>query len=228
MIHNNKVLGIIPARGGSKGLPGKNLKNLGGKPLIAWSIEEVKKSKYIDRCIVSTDDEGIAQVAKKYGCEVPFIRPVELATDDANINDVIIHALDILQERYEIVIVLQPTSPLRKAKDIDDALELMDHENAPAVVSVSKSNKPIHWHYTVEKDGNLKPVFPRRELSTNRQELSQTFLPNGALFIAQTKFFRNNKTFYTESTFAFILPPERSIDIDTQIDFIMAQAIVNN
>ena len=196
--------------------------------MIAWSIIEAEKSKYIDRYIISTDDVEIARVAKKYGCDVPFLRPVELATDDANSNDVILHALDILQERYEIVIVLQPTSPLRQAKDIDDALELMDHENAPAVVSVSKSNKPIHWHYTIEKDGSLKPIFPRRQLSTNRQELSQTFLPNGALFIAQTNFFRNNKTFYTKSTFAFILPPERSIDIDTQIDFLMAETIVNN
>ena len=112
MINNKTVIGIIPARSGSKGLLRKNLINLCGKPLIAWSIIEAEKSKYIDRYIISTDDVEIARVAKKYGCDVPFLRPVELATDDANINDVILHALDILQERYEIVIVLQPTSPL--------------------------------------------------------------------------------------------------------------------
>ena len=228
MINNNRILGVIPARKGSKGLPGKNLKNLGDKPLIAWSIIEAKKSKYIDRCIVSTDDEEIAQLAKKYGCEVPFMRPAELATDDANVNDVFLHVLDLLREQYDILVVLQPTSPLRESEDIDHALEMIEHENVSAVVSVCKSNKPLPWHFTIEKDGVLKSVFPRKKLSVNRQELSPTYLPNGALFIAYTDFFRSKTTFYTESksTFAYIMPPERSVDIDNRIDFFTAEAII--
>ena len=226
MIHNNKVLGIIPARGGSKGLPGKNLKNLGGKPLIAWSIGEVKKSKYIDRCIVSTDDEGIAQVAKKYGCEVPFIRPVELATDDANSNDVILHALDILQDNYDIVTVLQPTSPLRKTEDIDYALEFMIEKNAQAVVSVCKSNKPIKWHFTIERDHTIKPVYLSEKIISNRQEHLPTYIPNGALYIAQTDYFKKEKTFYTDQTLAYVMLPGKSVDIDNQIDFLVAEALI--
>ena len=228
MISGKSVLAIIPARGGSKELPQKNILPLAGKPLIVWSIEAANKSKYIDRCIVSTDDEEIAQLAKKYGCEVPFMRPAELATDDANVNDVFLHVLDLLREQYDILVVLQPTSPLRESEDIDHALEMIEHENVSAVVSVCKSNKPLPWHFTIEKDGVLKSVFPRKKLSVNRQELSPTYLPNGALFIAYTDFFRSKTTFYTESTFAYIMPPERSVDIDTRNDFLLAEAILNN
>tara|TARA_B100001971_G_C18058548_1_gene466657 strand:- start:171 stop:857 length:687 start_codon:yes stop_codon:yes gene_type:complete len=228
MISGKSVLAIIPARGGSKELPQKNILPLAGKPLIVWSIEAANKSKYIDRCIVSTDDEEIAQLAKKYGCEVPFMRPAEFATDDANVNDVFLHVLDLLREQYDILVVLQPTSPLRESEDIDHALEMIEHENVSAVVSVCKSNKPLPWHFTIEKDGVLKSVFPRKKLSVNRQELSPTYLPNGALFIAYTDFFRSKTTFYTESTFAYIMPPERSVDIDTRNDFLLAEAILNN
>ena len=185
-----------------------------------------KKSKYIDRCIVSTDDEGIAQVAKKYGCEVPFIRPVELATDDANSNDVILHALDILQEHYDIVIVLHPTSPLRESKDIDQALEFMRKNNVSVVVSVCSSNKPLYWHFTLGTDGNLKPLYNDKLFYTNRQELPLTYIPNGALYIAKTDYFISKKTFYTGSTFAYLMPPERSVDIDNRIDFFTAEAII--
>jgi len=227
VINGKSVLAIIPARGRSKRLPGKNILPLAGKPLIVWSIQEAKKSKYIDRYIVSTDDEKIAKTAKRYGCEVPFMRPAELATDDASSNDVILHALDMLQEHYDIVLILQPTSPLRKAKDIDDALELMDRENAPAVVSVCESKKTPRWYFSVQKDGRLKSFFPLKKHSTNSRDFPQTFVPNGALFFGRVDFFRSNKSFYTELTIAYIMPPERSVDIDSRIDFLMAEAIVN-
>ena len=136
MINNKSILVVIPARGGSKGLPDKNIMPLAGKPLIEWTIEVARESKYIDRFILSTDSEEIADVARSYQCEVPFMRPQELATDDASGNDVVIHALEYIGEKYNLVMVLQPTSPLRKTEDIDQALEIMEKENAPAVVSV--------------------------------------------------------------------------------------------
>ena len=116
------------------------------------------------------------------------MRSVELATDDANSNDVILHTLDKLGDPYDIVILLQPTSPLRKSKDIDQALEFMQGNNVPIVVSVCKSNKPLHWHFTLETDGKLKPVFKDKPFYTNRQELPPTYIPNGALFLAKTDY----------------------------------------
>ena len=227
MINGKSVLAVIPARGGSKGLPGKNILPLAGKPLIAWSIEAAHESKYIDKCIVSTDDKEIAGVAKKHGCEVPFMRSAELSTDDANSNNVFLHALDMLENQYDIVMVLQPTSPLRKTEDIDTALELMLNQNKPALVSVCEASKPLQWHRTINKDGTLEPVFSRDASLTNRQDQSLTYVPNGALFIAEAKFFKKEKTFYTESTLAYVMPPDKSVDIDNQIDFLVTEALVS-
>ena len=226
MISSKSVLAIIPARGGSKELPQKNILPLAGKPLIVWSIEAANRSKYIDRCIVSTDDKAIADSSKKNGSEVPFMRPSALATDVANSNDVILHALDKLGETYDIVMVLQPTSPLRKSKDIDQALELMQDNNVPAVVSVCISNKPPQWHFTLEADGKLKPVYPSKFIFSNRQEYLPTYVPNGALYIAKTDYFISKNTFYTDSTLGYIMPPERSVDIDSRMDFFTAEAII--
>jgi len=227
VIRGKSVLAVIPARGGSKGLPNKNILEFAGKPLIAWSIEAALGSKYIDRFILSTDSQEIANVAKQYNCEVPFIRPGKLATDDANGNDVVLHVLDKIDGNYNIIIVLQPTSPLRTTDDIDQALEVMDHEEAPALVSVCKSSKPLHWHHTIEKDGTLKPVYLLKTIATNRQDQPPTYIPNGALYIAATNNFKDAKTFYTDSTLAYIMPLERSVDIDTQIDFYTAEALIS-
>jgi len=226
MINGESILAIIPARGGSKGLPNKNILELGGKPLIAWSIEAALDSKYIDRLIVSTDSKKIADAAKQNNCEVPFMRPPELATDDANSNDVILHALDKLGDLYDVVMVLQPTSPLRGSKDIDQALEFMQKNNISTIVSICRSNKPLHWHFTLETKGKLKPVYKDKNFYPNRQKLPLTYIPNGALYIAKTDYFRSEKTFYTSSTFAYLMPPERSVDIDKQIDFFTAEALL--
>ena len=201
MISGKSVLAIIPARGGSKELPQKNILPLAGKPLIVWSIEAANKSKYIDRCIVSTDDKAIADSSKKNGSEVPFMRPSKLATDVANSNDVILHALDKLGDPYDIVMVLQPTSPLRESKDIDQALEFMQQNNVSAVVSICSSNKPLHWHFTLETDGKLKPVYEDKIIYTNRQELPLTYIPNGALYIAKTDYFRSKKNILYQFNF---------------------------
>ena len=226
MINNKTVLAIIPARGGSKGLPKKNILPLAGKPLIAWTIKAASSSKYIDRFILSTDSHEIVNVAKQYNCEVPFIRPGNFAADESSGNDVVLHAIETIDDEYDIVMVLQPTSPLRSAKDIDQALEVMNHKMFHSLVSVCQSSKPLHWHQTIEDDVTLKPVFPRKSVPSNRQNMPITYIPNGALFIALTDYFKVEKTFYTEKTFAYIMPTERSVDIDIQIDFILAEAIM--
>jgi len=227
MIDVKTILAVIPARGGSKGLPGKNILPLAGKPLIVWSIEAAKESKYIDTCIVSTDDDRIATVAEKYGCDVPFLRPEELATDESNSSDAILHALEKLEDRYDIVIILQPTSPLRTTEDIDNALELMIGKHAPIVVSICKSNKPIYWHYTLENNRTIKPVYPSKKIVSNRQEFPATYIPNGALYIAKVDYFKKTKTFYTDKTLGYIMPNERSVDIDSHIDFVLVKALIN-
>jgi len=228
MIKGKSILAIIPARSGSKGLPNKNILKLDGKPLIAWSIIEANKSKYIDKCIISTNDKYIADISILYKGEVPFIRPPDLSTDYAKLNDVIMHAINTMDNQYDIVIVLQPTSPLRKSFDIDRALEIMIAKDAPTVVSVCQSNKPFHWNCIIKEDGILKPCTSFKNKSTNRQQFPKTYLPNGALFISEIDYFIREISFYTNSTLAFIMPPERSIDIDSQIDFFTAQAIINS
>lgn len=228
MIKEKSILAIIPARSGSKGLPNKNILELNNKPLIAWSIIEANKSKYIDKCIISTNDKNIADISILHKGEVPFIRPPDLSTDDANLNDVIKHAINSIDNQYDIVVVLQPTSPLRKSFDIDKALEVMIARNAPVVVSVCLSNKPIHWNYFIKEDGLLKPCNPYKSRSTNRQQFPKTYFPNGALFISEIDYFVKKNSFYTSSTLAFVMPEERSIDIDSQIDFFTAQAIIDS
>ena len=228
MIKEKSILAIIPARSGSKGLPNKNILELHDKPLIAWSIIEANKSKYIDKCIISTNDKHIADISILYKGEVPFIRPPDLSTDDANLNDVIKHAINTIDNQYDIVILLQPTSPLRKSFDIDKALEVMIARDAPAVVSVCQSNKPIHWNYIIKQDGLLKPCTSFKYKSTNRQQFPKTYLPNGALFISEIVYFMRKNSFYTGSTLAFIMPPERSVDIDSKIDFFTAKAIIDS
>jgi CMP-N-acetylneuraminic acid synthetase len=140
MLNNYKVLALIPARGGSKGLPGKNIKPLLGKPLIAWTIEQAMASKYVDKVIVSTDDEEIAEVAKNYGAEVPFLRPKELAKDDSPTIDAILHALNFFSKKgedFNLLALLEPTSPLRDTEDIDRCIRvLLDNEQAESIVSV--------------------------------------------------------------------------------------------
>ena len=224
MINDKTVLAIIPARGGSKRLPRKNVLPLSEKPLIVWTIEAGLKSKCIDKVIVTSDDDEIQKISLEAGSKI-IKRPHKLAKDNSNLNDVIKHAINILEEQYDIVMVLQPTSPLRKAEDIDNALEIMDQVKAPAAISVCKANKPLNWHFIVEENGALKPILQNKIIS-NRQECESTYIPNGALYIAKTDYFTSKKTFYTDSTLAYIMPHERSVDIDNRMDFFTAEAII--
>jgi N-acylneuraminate cytidylyltransferase len=225
MIGGSTVLAIITARGGSKGLPGKNTIDLGGKPLLAWSIEAARQSRYVDRLVLSSEDDDIIAIAEKFGCEAPFRRPRELATDAATIELVLIHALDHLDEVFDYLVLLQPTSPLRIAADIDGAIALCAEHGAPACVGMCETAKPVEWMYRVGDDAGVKPIVG--EIVTNRrQELPATYVINGAVYVAQVDWYREHRGFLGPATLAWRMPPERSIDIDTELDLIVARALV--
>lgn len=222
MINSRKVLAIIPARGGSKGVKRKNIKMFAGKPLIAWTIEEAKKSKYIDRLILSSEDEEIIGVAKDYGCEVPFIRPEELALDETPGIEPILHALDKISG-YDYVVVLQPTSPLRIAEDIDVSLERMVNSQAGACVSVVEAEQSPYWMYTISEENKIRPLISQQEMPMRRQELSKVYALNGAVYIAGVEWIKRVRNFLTEETISYIMPKERSFDIDNEMDFAIAE-----
>lgn len=225
MINEKTVLAIIPARGGSKGVPRKNIKNLLEKPLIAWTIEEAKRSKYIDRLILSSEDEEIISVAKTWDCEVPFKRPIELAQDETPGIDPVLHAIKMLPG-YDYVILLQATSPLRKATDIDGAIELCEEKGANACVSVTESQKSPYWFYQVDTLNRLKPVLREGRQVNRRQDSPKIFFLNGAVYVARCRWLTKNHTFLTEETVAYIMPHERSVDIDTELDFVIAKLLM--
>lgn len=222
MINGRSILAIIPARGGSKGIPRKNIKSLAGKPLVAWTIEEAKKSKYIDRLILSSEDEEIINIAKEWGCEVPFVRPADIARDETAGIDPIIHALNELPG-YDIVLVLQPTSPLRKVEDIDQGLEFFEKESASVCVSISEITKTPYSMFLLDTQNRLHRIIDQKEIFHRRQDLPQVYMPNGALFISKTKYLQQRKSFYTEDTIGFIMVKERAHDIDDKIDFLFVE-----
>lgn len=222
----NKFIAIIPARGGSKGIPRKNIKLLGGKPLIAYSIEAALKSK-IDKVIVSTEDEEIAEISRRYGAEV-INRPKELARDDSTRMDVVFHALDDLKPKNynpDIVVLLQPTSPLRRAEDVDNAIKLFLNSNCGSVVSVCEMEPPPYWSFVIE-EGYLKSLFDERYLRMRRQDLARAYIPNGAIFISRVQTLYKYREFYCNYNIPYFMPIERSVDIDNEIDFMLAELLM--
>ncbi len=224
------MLAIIPARGSSKGIPKKNIRLLAGKPLILWTVEEAQKPAHIDRLILSTDDDEIAAVCKDSGIEIPFMRPIELAEDTSLAIDNYIYTIDRLNaessKQYDEFIVLQPTSPLRTATDIDNAVNLFHEKNADSVVSVFEAPYPPVWAKKVDLSGMLKDYFDSAIDNRNRQEFEAAFIPNGAIFILKLSLLKSNYSYYTDRTYAYAMPPERSIDIDTEIDFKFAEFLI--
>ena len=214
------MLAIIPARGGSKGLPGKNIKLLHGKPLIAYTIEAAKAAKFISRVIISTDDAEIAKVAIQYGAECPFMRPDFLATDEARGIDVHKYTLDRIEKEENIAInefvILQPTSPLRTANDIDSAIEIYQTKKADSVISYCAEHHPIKWHKYIDKNGKFENIF--ETIINNRQDERISYYPNGAIYIFKRDLI-NTERYYTENSYAYIMDRSRSIDIDTIDDF---------
>jgi CMP-N,N'-diacetyllegionaminic acid synthase len=217
VINNKTVLGLIPARGGSKGLPRKNIHVAAGKPLIAWTIEEASKSKYIDRLVLSSEDSEIVEVALRYGCDVPFRRPFELASDDTPGIDPVLHAL-IQLPGYYYVVLLQPTSPLRSVEDIDDCILRCEQLQAKACVSVARCRQHPYLMFSVDRDFRLQPLVPESCNLSRRQEYPEFFLLNGAVYVAQTEWLQTSRTFLSNETVCFEMPEERSLDIDTESD----------
>ncbi|MTK11385.1 MAG: acylneuraminate cytidylyltransferase family protein [Clostridiaceae bacterium] len=231
MINNNKILAIIPARGGSKGLPRKNIKNLNGKPLIAYTIEAAKKSKYIDRIIVSTEDEEIEQVSKNFGAEVPYLRPQEMAQDTSSVVDSIIHMINWLKgkEDYkpDYICLLQCTSPLRNYEDIDGAIEKLFKTNMDGVVSVCEVEVNPYWTNVFE--GNrLKYFLEQGKSIIRRQDLPKIYRLNGAIYVIRTDVFLREKTFETDDMTGYIMLNKNSVDIDTLIDFKFAELLLKD
>lgn len=233
MFKSKKIIGIIPARGGSKGLPGKNILPLLGKPLIVWTIGQALKSKYLDKVIVSTDDDEIADISEHNGAEVPFLRPGELAEDTTPIADVIIYTLDFLKKKnisYEYICLLEPTSPLRKDNDIDNAICLLiDNEmKADSVVSVGE----VHLeHPAIMKrviKGYVKSYGNISESLFRRQDLDKVFFPYGVIYLSKTETLIKHKTFYQERTIPYFIERWQNYEVDDLFDFICIEAVLNH
>jgi len=227
MFKQKTILAIIAARGGSKGVLRKNIRMVGGKPLIAWIIEAAKQSSFIDRLILSCDDREIIEVAKEHGCEVPFVRPEELAMDDSSVSDVILHAIEEMPD-YDYIMLLQPTSPLTQNKDIDGCIKFIVNTNNESVISVSESNKSPYWMFSMNTNNRLKPVMGGEYLNYRRQDLPLAYIPTGAVYIAKLKWFLKNRSFYSTSTAGYKISIERSLDIDTERDLKLVEAVINN
>ena len=225
MKKNKSFLAIIPARGGSKRLPKKNILDLNGKPLISWSIEAGLKSKYIDKVMVSSDDEEILDISKQYAVDT-IKRPEELASDTATTFEVLKHIIDSV-EKYDYIVLLQPTSPLRDEKHIDEAIELLEFKSADAVVSISEMAHSPLWSNTLE-DSLSMVGFLRDDVLTKRsQDLEKYYRLNGAIYICKTDKLLKNKTFFLkENIFAYKMDRESSIDIDEELDFKIARALL--
>lgn len=217
MIQGKSVLAIITARGGSKGVPRKNIRLVGGKPLIAYSVEAARAASCVDRVILSTDDVEIAETAARFGCEVPFMRSPELATDEAASVDVVLDALARCPG-YDYFVLLQPTSPLRTAADIDACATACLSAKAPVCVSVNEVTKSPFWMYRIDHGQMLSAILPRSS-AARRQDLEKIYGLNGAVYFANCTFFAESKNFLGPSTIAYVMPPERSIDLDTLADF---------
>jgi len=224
VIRGRRVLGLIPARGGSKGLPGKNILPVKGRPLISWSIHAGLEARSIDRLVLSSDDPAIMEVAAANGCDVPFTRPMELATDTAAAIDVVMHALDTLPG-FDYVVLLQPTSPLRTAADIEAACALVA-AGAPCCVSVSPVEQHPWWMFQIGAGARLEPVVHGASFTARRQELPPVYALNGAVYIADAAWLRESRTFITGDTVAHVMQAERSIDIDTRADFDLFQNLI--
>lgn len=228
MIAGKTILAIIPARGGSKGVPRKNIRLLAGKPLIAWTIEEAKKSRYIDRLILSSEDEEIIKIVSEYGCEVPFKRPVELSQDDTPGIKPVIHALNTLEEEYDYVVLLQPTTPFRTVEDIDGCILQCIIKGLPACISVTEAQQSPYWMYNMGDDQKLKPFVQYDGNINRRQNLPRIYVLNGAVYVAESRFIMENESFLTEETSGYVMSGENSVDIDTPIDFAYCEWLINS
>lgn len=232
MYKEKKILAIIPARGGSKGLPGKNTRPLLDKPLIAWTIEQALSCKYLDTVMVNTDDKRIAVISNKYGAEVPYLRPGELATDDSKVIDTVIHTLDFYDSNamaYDYVCLLEPTSPLRKDGDIDNAIEkLVSLENqAESVISLGQIalEHPLYAK-KVDEQGYVSPFFELKENAPTRQTLPTAYFPYGVVYLSKVSAVRKFRAVYPDRIVAYLIERWQNYEINDEWDFACVEAIL--
>ncbi|BBD09326.1 cytidylyltransferase domain-containing protein [Desulfovibrio ferrophilus] len=221
-----KILAIIPARKGSKGLPGKNIINFEGKPLIAWAIESALESGVVDKIICSTDGNDIRDIALQHGAEVPFLRPDNLATCEANVLGAVQYTLAELDKsgyRPDITVLLQPTSPLRTGTHVREALNLLHDEECDSVISLCESSDPPYWMRTIEND-RVKPFIDHEGQYYQRQKLPKTYTVNGAIYASFTSVITQG-ALIGENTRPYLMTQEDSIDIDTELDLRLARCI---
>ena len=224
-----RVTCIILARGGSKGIPKKNIINFCGKPLIAWTIEASLGSKYITKTVVSSDDKKILNISEEYGANT-IRRPDDLASDVATSESVVKHAIDYLEsmgEVFDIVILLQPTSPLRNCKDIDSAFEVMFDSSATAVISTCEFDNKILKTFIESSNGFLEGISNNKYPFMRRQDLPKVYMSNGSIYIIDTKTFKNVNSFMTDKTLNYLMPKKGSVDIDSSDDLIQVEKILN-
>lgn len=228
----SEILGLVTARGGSKGVPRKNVRPLGGRPLIAWTLEAAKQCRSLTRLIVSTDDAEIADACRACDVEVPFVRPASLAGDSTPHVDVVLHALGWLAdeggERPEWVVLLQPTSPFRAAEDIDSAVALARSSGADGVVSVVETHDHPCLTFGQADDGTLADYAPTNLKYARRQDLPKAYALNGAVFVYRTAAIIESDALPREGLRPWIMPPERSLEIDTPWDFHLAELIAGD
>jgi CMP-N-acetylneuraminic acid synthetase len=230
MIKQRNVIGIIPARGGSKGLPGKNIRLLCGKPLIQWTIEKALRSAYLDVVVVTTDSQVVAEVAKQAGAQVPFLRPAELASDTASSYDAIRHALEYYAPRhFYYTVLLEPTSPLREDDDIDCVLKALDDEleNFDSIVTIGQ----VHEHPSIVKKLCGKAVLPFVEnlpLVSRRQDQKLAFFPYGVAYAVKTDVLLTENTFYTKRCMGFPIQRYQNYEIDDLQDFLCVEAVMRH
>jgi N-acylneuraminate cytidylyltransferase len=216
MIGDRRVLAIVPARGGSQRLIAKNAKSLAGRPLVAWTLEAARGSALIDELVVSTDDPAVAATAAGMGWPPPFMRPDHLSGATASVIDAIEHALDEVGGRWDYVVLLQPTSPLRTAKDIDEAIRLCDETGAPAVIGVSPLPKPTSFYGRVDEAGRFTP---------GGVDLERTVVINGAVYVGRPEILLRDRTFQSAGARAYPMPFERGWDVDTPAEFAVCEAL---
>lgn len=229
MINNLSVLALITARGGSKSVVGKNLRTIGDKSLIGWTMDAARSSRYIDRIIISTDNQDIIDHAKALGCEVPFMRPDYLATDKASSLDVVRHAMEEEGRGYDLMVLLQPTSPFRRGEDIDATIDRMFSVQARTCITVCKASKSPHWMFEIEDDGTMEPVVKMETLNkaTRRQDLPPVYVINGAVYVAYIDDLLNGGKLMDKHTVAHIMSVRRSLDIDDEMDLKIAKALLD-
>ncbi|MDR1236221.1 MAG: acylneuraminate cytidylyltransferase family protein [Holosporaceae bacterium] len=229
MYNNKKILAIIPARGGSKGLPGKNIRDLCGKPLVARTIDQAKNCQYIDKIFVSTDSEEIAKVSSDFGIEVPFLRPKKLAADNSSSVDVVAHVLDELEARgefFDYMVLLEPTSPLRKKNDIKSAVEAaIENPDTDGVLSLGE----VHMeHPSIVKklrNGKIESYFQNTGAVARRQDLDTAYFPYGVIYMIKIESFRLTNKIYTSNMTPYIIERWQNYEVDDIWDFICIEAI---